>query len=502
VKLSGHETQAGSRSKPPGLARSTVLNFADTAIGICSALVVSVVVARTLGPDRFGLYSLVTSMVMFAYVFARLGINETVRRYVAELDAGGERPLATIVAGQALRNGLVTSGASAVLLAAAAPALATFFHRPELTTYILIGALTLVPIITAGIFRNVLRGVQQYRYFVRLNLITSPVWVVACTAVVLRGGGIIGLLLVGLALELVHLVAFARWTFREVGVPRFGVRLPPLLQGRLVRYNVAVGALMVLDLVVQKRSELIFLGRFNGPDQVAFYALPFSLTDRLGDLMPGALLGVLLPGLTYARGSADPEQFSQMFSEAVRWLAVLTLPVCLFGIPVAAGVVGILYGGAYSPAVPVLQILLVALLFTVLGQAASAALLGLESQRWLLKVTAAAAVLSLCLDFLLIPRWGAVGAALANTIAQAAWALVSFWPLRHRIAKATRRAISRMAVVAGVIALLLGTALLLEPVLPAMVVGGLVAMVVYGLALERMHLLSPRAQIAPIGAPL
>src|SRR6202035_3990593 len=103
---------------------------------------------------------------------------------------------------------------------------------------------------------------------------------------------------------------------------------------RLLRYNATLAVLIVLNAIVWERSELLFLGRFQGPQQVAFYALPFALTEKVVDLIAGALLGVLLPGLAYAQ-SVNPARFSAMFSDALRYLAILTLPICLFGIPLA-----------------------------------------------------------------------------------------------------------------------------------------------------------------------
>jgi len=75
----------------------------------------------------------------------------------------------------------------------------------------------------------------------------------------------------------------------------------------------------------------------------------------------------------------------------------------------------------------------VAVLFGVIGQASRSALLGMEAQGRLLKTGVAAAALSIALDFLLIPRWGAVGAAIANTTVQGTWALAIFIPLWRRL---------------------------------------------------------------------
>jgi O-antigen/teichoic acid export membrane protein len=479
-------------SGPPSLAQSTALNFVNTVVTLVAALTVTVLLARALGPDRFGLYALVMAIVTFAYTFARLGIHETVGRFVAEFDGRGQRAVAAIVAGRGLRLALITASGATLILAAAAVPLAALFHHPELRVFILVGALTLVPRLAAGVLRNVLRGIQQYHYLLRMNLATSPLWVAACALVVWRGGGITGLLLAGLAIELLNLSALGFWVRREVGIG-WSARLPDALRGRLLRYNLALAALILLNAIVWKRSEIFFLGHFHGPDQVAYYAVPFGMTDRVTELLPGALLGVLLPGLTYAQGAGDPGRFSALLSDALRYLAMLTLAICLLGIPLAPAVIGLLYGPRFSAATLVLQILLIATLFGVLGDAASSALLGAESQGWLLKTGAVAAVVSLGLDFALIPRWGALGAALANTASQACWAVVAFAPLWKQVTAASRAALLRIAAAAAVGAALPAGALLFRPTSAGLALAGMGALGVYVVMMQRMRVLAPRS---------
>jgi O-antigen/teichoic acid export membrane protein len=476
------------------MGRSTALNFADAVISLLSGVAVSVILARTLGPDRFGLYSLVITIVAFVYLVARFGINETVRRYAAELDGRGERRLVATVAGRGLRLGLASAAVAAVVMFAGAIPLAHFFKQDQLRSYLLLAAISLLPTMAAGILTNVVKGLQQYQFFLTVNLVTSPLWVIACAAVVWQGAGIAGLLIVGIGVDLLRIGAIGWWMRREVGISWRG-RIPDSLRGRLARYNAALAVLMLLNAVVWQRSEIVFLGHFQGPSQVAYYTLPFGLTDRLTSLLPGALLGVLLPSLTYVQAASDPARFTATLSDALRYLAVLTLPITLFGIIAAPYVIHLLYGERFTPAVGVLQILLVAVIFGVLGQASSAALLSLEGQGWLLKTGAIAAAGSLVLDVLLIPRYGAIGAAVANTAAQAGWAVAAFVPLWRRVLPVARRAVSRIAAVALLIAALLAGAVVISPTLPMILIAGFAACVLYVVALDRLCLLTPEPLI-------
>ena len=416
----------------PSLRRGSILNFADGAISLGSALLVSVLLARTLHPQGFGLYALVMSIVSFSYLFARAGIPGTVRRYAAEFDGRRDRELIGIVAGRGLRNASLTAVAGALLLALAALPLSVLFRNPSLRSYLLIGALLLIPMVPLSAIRALLEGLQQYRFLMQVNLVTSPIWLGSCVLAILIGTGIAGVLLATLGVELLNVAALGWRAGRQVPI-RWRLALPVELKGRMQRYNLALAALILLDVIVWQRSELLFLGRFSKAAEVSFYAVPFALTERVVDLIPGAVLGVLLPGLAFAQASADPARFSAVFKEALRYLGLLTVPISIAGIALAPLVINLLYGKEFAPAAIVLQILLISIVFGVLGQASRSALLGMEAPGRLLRTGVLAAALSIALDLILIPRWGALGAAIANTIVQATWSFAIFIPLWRRL---------------------------------------------------------------------
>jgi len=152
-------------------------------------------------------------------------------------------------------------------------------------------------------------------------------------------------------------------------------------------------------------------------------------------------------------------------------------------------IIRLLYGSQYSGAVVVLQILLVAVIFAVLGQASRSALLGIESQSWLLTTGLVAALVSIGLDLVLIPRFGATGAAIANTTVQGLWALAISVPLWKRIDAGTGRAILKATVVAIALGGILFVLSQLYPATAAALSVGVMLLIAYAIALKRMNLL-------------
>ena len=236
--------------------------------------------ARKLHPQGFGQYALVMSIVSFAYLFARAGIPGTVRRYAAEFDGRGEPSMVGIVAGRGIRNATLTGLAAALLLAALAAPLSAFFRNSSLQSYLLLGSVVLLPMLPLSVFRALLEGLQQYRYLLRVSLFTSPLWLASCAVALYANQGIAGVLIATLLVELVNLAALALKANRDLKLSWSGP-LPEAIKSRLQRYNLALAALILLDVIVWQRSELLFLGRLSNATEVSFYAVPFALTERV-----------------------------------------------------------------------------------------------------------------------------------------------------------------------------------------------------------------------------
>src|SRR5207248_1382896 len=146
--------------------------------------------------------------------------------------------------------------------------LSVFFRNASLRSYLLIGALLLIPMVPLSVIRALLEGLQQYRFLMVVNLLTSPIWLAACGLAIVIGSGIAGVLLATLGVELLNIAALG-WRAARVVPIRWRLALPVELKGRVQRYNLALATLILLDVIVWQRSELLFLGRFSKAAEVS-----------------------------------------------------------------------------------------------------------------------------------------------------------------------------------------------------------------------------------------
>jgi len=86
-----------------------------------------------------------------------------------------------------------------------------------------------------------------------------------------------------------------------------------------------------------------------------------------------------------------------------------------------------LYKPQFAPAIPVLQILLVSLIFGFMGFVTGATLNATNRQRVQTGLLAVVLVINIILNLILLPKWGIVGAAVAVLISNIVLCLGGYW---------------------------------------------------------------------------
>jgi len=201
--------------------------------------------------------------------------------------------------------------------------------------------------------------------------------------------------------------------------------VPAEVRRRILTYSRQNVVLLALAAIVWDRSEILFLRYFSDVRQLAFYSVVFNISERLR-LVPQIFGSALIPTIL-AQYGRDPGRLNSIVSTAVRYIGFVVLPVNIGIAVLAAPFIRLLYGSRYEEAIPLMAIAaLLAVPKALLGPLTT--LLGAtENQHVVVRWTIAVAVLDISLDFLLIPRYAAMGAVIANGVSQAAIAAILFF---------------------------------------------------------------------------
>ena len=363
------------------LASHTLLVAAALGIAQVAAYAVSVVAARALGPDGFGILAALLGILLIGSVLA-MGIQAVAARRLVQVDpserAGAARSM--------LRDGLIGGGAVALATLAISPLL-VWLLRLDGWASLLLAAAAFVPLTWAGAQYGVAQGRESYR---RLAAVYALVGLG-------RGvGGVIGALATGSVLGTMAGLALGT----AVGAIIGRILVAPLasaprerLEGFFAESAHATHALLAL--FVLTNVDVLLARALLDAEQAGIYGVG-AVIAKVAFWLPQFVGVVAFPRFADARRG--------------RATVVSLLAVTGIGLLVVAGtallpglVVGFVGGAAYSSLVPV------AWLFAALGatfalaQALLLTRLAIDDRRAVIAVWSAAALL-VATATLILPR--------------------------------------------------------------------------------------------------
>ena len=455
---------------------SSVAMYTEFALG----MVVSIMIARHLGPDMFGAYSTVIWIVAMSVAVTNSGTASAAIRFVAELrGAGRESEVRGLVA--YLRRAQRWFMAVVLLLCALSLWLAGQHVAPEFDHLWLFGFLLLAVALRANYMFNigVAKGLEDFRINAMVALIASPLnlaLVAACMLLDLPVEWLLGVFLVSGVV-----FATVSWMQMRRLLPPGDERpaLPPGLTARVRRQMLFSAAIVSIGYIIGSEVEVMFLTALTDSHDAGQFKVGYQLATGAAHLVPGVFGALLLPMMANAL-SQGRAVAGRRYAASTAYLALLALPLTTFGIALAVPLIGLLYGPEYAPAAHVFAVCIGGAALTVSTQGASSLLISADRQRDVLLVVVGMGALKIAMDALLIRFYALEGAlvaygtvALLNAFAYLILARreSGVWPDGRRILRA-----ALAAVLASLPLWFLPEAL---PKLATLIVGGVLGATLY-----------------------
>jgi len=377
----------------------------DRLLRMGAGVFVSAWAARYLGPGRFGSLNYTLALVTLASVPAMLGLDSIVKR---ELVRSPEDRALLLGTGFSLK---IAAGLVIYLLGAIA--ICTSGAEPVTRDLVLVTGLVLLvqPFQTSDLFyqaelkskrsvcaANIAFGLST---LLRVVLIVTGAGLLAFGAVSVLEAAAAGAVLTMFYQSDCH--DLRAWKFCPALARRLlGQSLPLLLSG--------------IAVVVYMRIDQVMLKAMLGEASVGIYSAALRFTE-IWYFVPGVLATVLFPSILRSRdrGAADHARKIQRYYDLNAGLAYL---IAIPGSLLAPWITHLFYGAGFAGADAILSVQIWASVFVFLGVAREQVFLAEGWTRLSLATTALGGVLNVGLNLVLIPRWGALGAAIATVVSQ------------------------------------------------------------------------------------
>lgn len=394
-----------------GLVKNYLFNLLFYTLNFIFAILLSVILARSLGATKMGQYSYMIWLMSSLALILTLGLPKALTRFIALFNPGEENISTTRLISRVLIFELKVSSIATVIFFII---LTVTNLNDKLFYYIIL--LSFPILVLNNILSAAFQGVQKFKLNSQISLVILSSNLLFTMLVIVLKGGVKELLILNLFIAIMTLVV--SWYFLRKNIKFNSPKLDSNSYSQIFKYTTSTSLMVFIDLIVLERSEILFLTLFSSIEQVAFYSLAFGLVAKAMALLSGALSGVIMPKVAEYHGGENHQGITTIYYHSTRFLMFIILPLALGGIVISDLLINLLYGNTYLPMIPVLNILLISGGLIAVVAAASSVIYGIGKQIVILKIGIALVIINLTLDLFLIPRFHAIGAALATAIAQ------------------------------------------------------------------------------------
>lgn len=381
--------------------------FLDKILRMSLGFLVSVWLARHLGPADFGVFSYSMALVAIGSAIATLGLDSIVSKELLSNPNEREKTIATTLFLQLLA-GMFTFGIILCLV----------WQMQEDNPIVILAVAILGPI-------NFFKASESVKYWFDSQLLSkvtiraeNAIYVLfACikSGLIYFGFGLIPIL-VSILFEsfVAAFVLLYVYRFKEgvLSLSKFSKQHAGQLLSQSWPFLVSSIAVMVY-----LRIDIIMLERFLGPTVVGNYGVATRINEVLY-FLPGIIVVSFFPTIVKARNS-DKGLYEAMFVKLLALLTWLGIIISTFLSLASSWVIETLFGPNFLQAAPLLTPLAWCTVFVFVGMASGRWFLMENLQHLLLFRTITGACINIILNMFLIPKYGAVGAVWATLVSQA-----------------------------------------------------------------------------------
>jgi O-antigen/teichoic acid export membrane protein len=386
-------------SDAPKISHAVLLTSGQIARGV-SRLLFALIVARALGPEQFGVYTLLLAVVEIAAVVSGIGYGDYATR-----EAAKDRRM-----GWGLGEQLTWLRiAYAIPFAGLALGLLWLLGYSRL---VLVGtawiSLALVPRALTETVQGVLRGTGNCWEYIALDVVFGFVLVLGAGVILARGGGV--LMVVGVELAAATAAGAVAWalTVRLRTKERIWLRWSALFKKSFV-FNIYPFVTTLYD-----RVDVLLLSKLGGDYATGVYGAAYRPLGTV-QLLPYGILYSLLPALS--RGDLRGAE-GERLERAMGLLLSAALLIVLTTMVFADALVPLLLGVRFVEAAAALKILIWAVILRYLNYALSMGLLAAKRERVFIVSSSVSLAVNFIGNLIFIPMFSWRAAAVLTIITE------------------------------------------------------------------------------------
>ncbi len=357
--------------------------------------------ARTILPEGFGIISFANSLLVFFSLAVNLGFNIVGSREIAK-----DHSKIPLYAGQITSVRLLLAVLASVVLII----IVLLLDKP-LTTKLVIVISSVNLFSQAFLMDWVYQGNEKMEYLALRQVITSLLSFIGLILFVKTPDDII----LAMAITVISVFINAVWMFglytKMYGVIKLGI--DKIFLKDLLRSSVPI-TFSSFFILIFNYLNIVMLGFLRSDAETGFYSAAFKFVVLV--LTPSAIIqNAFFPVLSRSESIEDRQKKIQIYGNFIFLVgAIVSLIIMLF----PGFFIHIVYGYHYEESVPVLRILMGTVLIMYLNTIYYPPLVSWKYEKTVMYAIALGGVVNVILNYLLIPEYGAGGAAWSTVFSE------------------------------------------------------------------------------------
>ncbi|MCX6776186.1 MAG: flippase [Candidatus Micrarchaeota archaeon] len=395
------------------VSKGTFYLLVAQAIFLGVGYAVHIALGRLMGPELYGVFGVVLGLMSIVMLIPSSGVPIAVSKFIScnEKSAGS-------ILKESLKIQLILCTVIFLIYFSSAGLIATALSDERFILYVRLTSVSIFLVGISSVYSGYLNGV---RHFGKQSLVSIAHSLTKLTAILLvvMGLGVLGAVF-GYLLSYLAALLLALWFSRLVtGDGKFEWRKILYFSMPVIAYSVFSNLLPNIDILMIKsllRNDSL-VGYYNSA----------STIGRLFYFLVGTLFATLIPAISVSIAAGNQKKANRYVTSSIRYSLMLLIPISLVVSATASDLASFVYSSAFAQAGEPLSIFIFGISFFTLLSGLASMLIAAGKPKHCMLILGLVCLLSLALNFLLIPVMGIKGAALASTISSFVGLVVAYY---------------------------------------------------------------------------
>lgn len=341
----------------------------DKYSGLALSVVISMVLARLLTPDEFGLVALASVLITFISLLSNMGLGPAIiqEQNLTQKDIDSLFTFTIIV-------GLLLAGVYFLL----SWPIARFYNNPKL--------IPVCQLLSVSFFFGVINNVpgslmtkhQRFREMavcsILMNVVTGPIAILAAY----NGFGVYSLMIAPFLNSVILLFYYRRFYPCNIDLH---MSLAPIK--RMASFSLYQMSFELVNYFSRNLDKLI-IGRWMSIRDLGYYDKSYRLMQQPQNNITSVLTPVLQPN--FAKYQDDLEMMAKQYLKVISFMAAISFPLGVTLCMCGPEIICLMYGPQWEPAIPCFQILCLSLPCAMLSSTTGSIYQASNATKYLFKV--------------------------------------------------------------------------------------------------------------------